>query len=172
MSETIRESSEPETLKVENDLPPKNVETLYSNFPPVWEKLRCLNEEESRFNFLQIKGKLPFKRTRLHTSHGYKYSSTENPSEGWPQELQKLMDLAKEVIGCAEEFDSALVNYYPDGHHYVSDHNDKDAFEGFIALFSFGAKRTFRVRSIATKKILQEYNLENGSLFVMKPGMQ
>jgi hypothetical protein len=24
-------------LKVENDLPPKNVETLYSNFPPVWE---------------------------------------------------------------------------------------------------------------------------------------
>jgi hypothetical protein len=39
-SETIRESSEPETLKVENDLPPKNVETLYSNFPPVWEKLR------------------------------------------------------------------------------------------------------------------------------------
>jgi hypothetical protein len=26
------------------------------------------NEEESRFNFLQIKGKLPFKQTRLHTS--------------------------------------------------------------------------------------------------------
>jgi hypothetical protein len=26
------------------------------------------NEEESRFNFLQIKGKLLFKQTRLHTS--------------------------------------------------------------------------------------------------------
>jgi hypothetical protein len=34
-SETIQESSKLETLKVENDLPPKNVETLYSNFLPV-----------------------------------------------------------------------------------------------------------------------------------------
>jgi hypothetical protein len=59
-------------LKVENDLPPKNVETLYSNFPPVGKNSEAdhlfENEEESRFNFLQIKGKLPFKRTRLHTS--------------------------------------------------------------------------------------------------------
>jgi hypothetical protein len=36
----IQESSKLETLKVKNDLLPKNVETLYSNFLPVGKKLR------------------------------------------------------------------------------------------------------------------------------------
>jgi alkylated DNA repair dioxygenase AlkB len=102
--------------------------------------------------------------------HSYKYSATNNESVGWPKEIQELADLAKETIGCDKEFDSALVNYYPDGDHVVGKHNDKDAMHGYIASFSFGAPRRFHIRD--PDKIYKTYLLEDRSLFVMEPGMQ
>jgi alkylated DNA repair dioxygenase AlkB len=101
--------------------------------------------------------------------HPYVYSRVSNPSAGWPKEIQELADIAQQTIGCDLEFDSALVNYYPDGEHYISPHNDKDAMNGYIASFSFGATRTFRIKG---NGLTYNYDVKDGSLFVMKPGMQ
>jgi alkylated DNA repair dioxygenase AlkB len=103
--------------------------------------------------------------------HSYRYSTTDNDSAGWPKEIQELADLAKETIGCDTEFDSALVNYYPDGQHVVGKHVDRDAMQGYIASFSFGTTRKFRISHIGTEKAYKTYELEDRSLFVMKPGM-
>jgi alkylated DNA repair dioxygenase AlkB len=113
-----------------------------------------------------------FKNFFSRDGHGYNYSSTKNESAGWPAVIEKLAVLAKELVGCEQDFDSALVNYYPDGEHYVSPHTDKDAMEGYIASFSFGATRTFHIRRKNGGTIYKKQDLHDGSLFIMKPGMQ
>jgi alkylated DNA repair dioxygenase AlkB len=80
-----------------------------------------------------------FKRFFSRDGHSYTYSSIDNESSGWPKEIEQLAKLAKEIIGCEKDFDSALVNYYANGTHGVGTHNDKDAKQGYIASFSFGA---------------------------------
>lgn len=135
--------------------------------------VNLVRQEQDEFTFLGKKVKEPrFKNFFSRDGHPYSYSGMRNESAGWPKEIESLAELAKEILGCDEEFDSALVNYYPGGAFYVSAHNDKDAMEGTIASFSFGATRTFRIRDINTRKIVENIPLEDGSLVVMKPGMQ
>jgi alkylated DNA repair dioxygenase AlkB len=133
-----------------------------------------VRKEQDEFTFRGKKVKEPrFKNFFSRDGHPYSYSGMQNESAGWPKEIASLAELAKETLVCEHmTFDSALVNYYPEGAFYVSAHNDKDAMEGTIASFSFGATRTFRIRDIKTYKIVQNIPLEDGSLVVMKPGMQ
>eukprot|EP01112_Ceratiomyxa_fruticulosa_P014376 TRINITY_DN4111_c0_g2_i1.p1 TRINITY_DN4111_c0_g2~~TRINITY_DN4111_c0_g2_i1.p1 ORF type:complete len:258 (-),score=56.72 TRINITY_DN4111_c0_g2_i1:88-861(-) len=112
-------------------------------------------------------------RRKVYFSKGaeyFNYSSTHNVSQGWPDEIEELAKIAEREIG--QEFDSTLVNFYESGEDYVSAHSDKDCKDTFLASFSFGATREFLIRDKVTKKITHRYNLESGSLFIMKPGMQ
>lgn len=114
--------------------------------------------------------------------HSYAYSGVNNKSVGWPPELQELAEVAVSIIPLRKEpdikdginpleFNSAIVNYYPDGTHYIGAHRDRDAMEGYIVSFSFGATRKFVIRT-NDKKIVETIALENGSAVVMMPGMQ
>jgi hypothetical protein len=69
----IWESSELEMMKVENDLLPKTLKH-FIQISHLWGKNSEAdhlfeNEEESRFNFLQIKGKTPVQTNK--TSHQF-----------------------------------------------------------------------------------------------------
>lgn len=156
-----------------------------------WEYVeKALDEEKSRKYYqelvdllkpakkdkIKIYGKVyeepRFKRFFSKNDHVYHYSSTENQSHGWPTCIQQLAELAERLIPCDKPFDSALVNYYPDGEHCIGKHNDKDALEGHIASFSFGESRKFRIYNFKGGRAVETMILKDGSMLIMKPGMQ
>jgi alkylated DNA repair dioxygenase AlkB len=120
----------------------------------------------------EVRKEQRYKQFFSRDGHGYTYSGKYNESTGWPDVLEELSRIAQEHIGCEQEFDSALVNYYPDGDHVIGKHSDKDAMNGYIASFSFGASRRFHIREASTDKIVSTIDLHDGSILVMKPGMQ
>lgn len=144
------------------------------DFNKYYEVLKSLvSKEQDDITVYGKKYKEPrFKSFFSRDGHSYNYSSTHNTSSGWPAEIEELAAMAKVLIGCDEDFDSALLNYYPDGNFGVGKHNDKDAMDGYIASFSFGATRKFHIRDIKTDKIVTSIDLEDSSLLIMKPGMQ
>lgn len=95
--------------------------------------------------------------------------------EEWGDTLVKLEDVAvlyiKKTDGKEVKFKKAVINYYRTGADYVSWHNDKDSLEGYIASLSFGFTRRFRIRK-NKGKVVDEFDMENGSLIIMRPGMQ
>jgi alkylated DNA repair dioxygenase AlkB len=67
-------------------------------------------------------------------------------------------------------YNALFFNWYKDGNDYISAHRDDEKdleTNSNIASISFGATRTFRIRDYKTKKIVKDFNLTNGSLFIM-----
>lgn len=110
--------------------------------------------------------------------HNFHYSGTDHISNGWPSIIDELSNKCKERLSKAEKispnvynFDSALVNYYQSGETPIGRHRDKDSYNTIVASLSFGATRKFIIRDNNTK-IVDTVFLEEGSLFLMFPGMQ
>lgn len=79
----------------------------------------------------------------------YRYSNKTNVSRPFPQCVEQQRARLGELV--RHDFNVALCNYYKDGAHAVSWHSDseEDLVPGaVIATLSFGATRTFQLRSM------------------------
>jgi alkylated DNA repair dioxygenase AlkB len=104
----------------------------------------------------------------------YKYSSRIYPAcDGWTPELLSIKDAVEKHTGV--KYDSVLCNLYRTGKDYVPYHCDcEDEMSPAhpIASVSFGAVRVFEMLLKSNRQIGEKMQLANGSLLIMKAGMQ
>lgn len=104
----------------------------------------------------------------------YTYSQISHPARPLPPLLQSLLQRVCDATGYA--FNAVLCNRYADGNDSVSWHSDNDYAVGTtsaVASLSFGATRTFEVKSLSSgldpnPALL----LHAGDLLVMAPDVQ
>ena len=132
---------------------------------------------EWKQDFIEIYGK-SYPLPRLTACYGYKnksytYSGITMTPLPWTRELLKVR--RKLEVFSKQEFNSVLLNYYRSGNDSVSWHSDDEEELGklpIIGSLSFGGVRRFRFRNKQNKNLTQTYELENGSLFLMKGATQ
>lgn len=97
---------------------------------------------------------------------GYTFSGNEHPGKPVPEELKDVWEWAQ----TQGTYNQLFVNWYEHGKHCIGAHRDdeKDLVKGSdIMSLSFGATRTFRIRDFATKKIVKDLDLTNGTVIKM-----
>ena len=136
-----------------------------------------LKNIEWKQDFIEMYGKshpLP----RLTAWYGdknksYTYSGITMTPLPWTKELLKVR---REIeVFSQQEFNSVLLNYYRSGDDSVSWHSDDEDELGelpVIGSVSFGGLRRFRFRNKEDKTQTRTYELENGSLLLMKGNTQ
>jgi alkylated DNA repair dioxygenase AlkB len=98
----------------------------------------------------------------------YVYSRVRFDPLPWTPTVARLRDDLAARVGV--RFNSVLANLYRDGRDSVGWHSDDEPELGatpVIASLSFGATRTFRLRSRATREAALSLDLVHGSLLVM-----
>ena len=103
----------------------------------------------------------------------YTYSGITMKPLSWTRELLKIR--RKLEVFSQQEFNSVLLNYYRSGNDSVSWHSDDEEELGkhpIIGSLSFGGVRRFRFRNKRNKNLTQTYELQNGSLLLMKGATQ
>ena len=139
-----------------------------------------LNEEEINFyNILNLMPKtkpsvlLFGKRVetpRYYTNYGfdYKFANSKNDTDNIiPKVFLPFIKIVKKNEG--EGNYGVLVNWYPDGNHYIGYHSDDTSQlepKSNIYCFSLGASRDFCLKSKADKSVTK-FILKNNSLLVM-----
>ena len=87
----------------------------------------------------------------------------------WIKELLWIKE--KVQLHSKKEFNCVLLNFYRSGEDHISWHSDNESELGenpIIASISLGETRKFRVRNKKDKKLIFSFELENGSLLLMK----
>lgn len=135
--------------------------------------------------FAALDGEIPWQRHRLKlfgreidaprlscwigdADASYVYSRVRFEPLPWTPTVARLRDDLAARIGV--RFNSVLANLYRDGRDSVGWHSDDEPELGatpLIASLSFGATRTFRLRSRATREAALSFDLAHGSLLVM-----
>jgi len=103
----------------------------------------------------------------------YLYSGTRFVPAPWTPAVARVRDQLAARFGLA--FNSVLANLYRDGRDTVGWHSDDEPELGpapTIASASFGATRTFVLRSRATRRAALSLELAHGSLLVMAGATQ
>ncbi|EDM28958.1 hypothetical protein LNTAR_14117 [Lentisphaera araneosa HTCC2155] len=103
----------------------------------------------------------------------YNYSGIDLKINPWTQQVLKLKTLAEDKSHWT--FNSMLANYYRDGKDSNGWHADNEKELGrnpLIAMFSFGQIRRFSIRSNENHKNKLDFDLNNGSLIIMKGPLQ
>lgn len=103
----------------------------------------------------------------------YTYSGTRFEPHPWTPAVAALRDDLAARLGL--RFNSVLANLYRDGRDSMGWHSDDEpelGAEPVIASLSFGAVRTFRLRSRATREAALSIELAHGSLLVMAGATQ
>lgn len=103
----------------------------------------------------------------------YSYSGTRFTPLPWTPALARVRDDLAARLGI--RFNSVLANLYRDGRDSMGWHSDDEpelGAEPAIASLSFGAVRTFRLRSRATREAALSIDLAHGSLLVMAGATQ
>lgn len=80
-------------------------------------------------------------------TYGYFYSRSVAKSIPPGKSIKALLDFVNEVF--ESEFNGVLVNYYPDGDHYISDHSDSELGldpKCGVLIASAGATRTMHFK--------------------------
>jgi len=98
----------------------------------------------------------------------YTYSRTRFEPHAWTSATARLRDDLAARLGI--RFNGVLANLYRDGRDCMGWHSDDEpelGEEPVIASLSFGAARTFRLRSRATCETVLSLELAHGSLLVM-----
>ena len=132
---------------------------------------------EWKQDFIQMYGK-SYPLPRLTAWYGdknkrYTYSGITMKPLSWTRELLKIR--RKLEVFSQQEFNSVLLNYYRSGNDSVSWHSDDEEELGklpIIGSLSFGGVRRFRFRNKRNKNLTQTYELQNGSLLLMKGATQ
>ena len=84
-------------------------------------------------------------------TYGYFYSRSVAKSIPPGQSIKALLDFVNKLF--SSKFNGVLVNYYPDGNHYFSDHSDSEAGldpKAGVVIASAGATRTMHFTPIAS----------------------
>jgi alkylated DNA repair dioxygenase AlkB len=103
----------------------------------------------------------------------YTYSGTRFEPHAWTPAVSSLRETLATRFGL--RFNSVLANLYRDARDSMGWHSDAErelGLEPVIASLSFGAPRTFRFRSRATRKVACAIELAHGSLLVMRGATQ
>ena len=103
----------------------------------------------------------------------YAYSGITMLPTGWIQPLLEIKSIAEQYSGDVST--SALLNLYRDGNDHLGWHRDNEKVLGTtptIASVSFGAARTFQLRSYKEKNDLISLELQPGSIVIMKGASQ
>ena len=104
-------------------------------------------------------------------TYGYFYSRSVAKSIPPGQSIKALLDFVNKLF--SSKFNGVLVNYYPDGNHYLSDHSDSKAGldpKAGVVIASAGATRTMQFTPIGTanfKDGAYDIPLTDGSLISM-----
>lgn len=114
---------------------------------------------------------------RLVAWHGdpqaiYTYSGLTMKPMPWTGTLLYIKEEIEDFTG--RDFNSVLLNYYRTGDDYMGWHSDNEpelSERPYIASASFGGTRRFQLKHRVTKEVL-EYELEDGSLLIMKDQLQ
>ena len=119
------------------------------------------------------------KHPRRHKAFGasYFFSGKRHEAVAWADSPRSLIDVVHTVnrlcAGLGHEdvqFNSALVNWYANGHEYIARHADDERdlqMPPIIATLSVGQKRTLRIRNKLSHEIVGDFDLEHGWLYVM-----
>ena len=135
------------------------------------------NDIEWKQDFIEMYGK-SYPLPRLTALYGdknkrYTYSSITMKPLSWTRELLKVR--RKLEVFSQQEFNSVLLNFYRSGNDSVSWHSDDEEELGklpIIGSLSFGGVRRFRFRNKRNKNLTQTYEVQNGSLLLMKGATQ
>ncbi|GAQ93145.1 oxidoreductase [Klebsormidium nitens] len=98
----------------------------------------------------------------------YYFTGTLHEAPPLPPCFQSFLDWANGTEH--GPYNSALVNWYKDGTHYIGPHRDSDrqlVGGSTIMSITLGATRTFRIRDYSTKDVVQDLELVDGSFVVM-----
>ncbi|MEC8103316.1 MAG: alpha-ketoglutarate-dependent dioxygenase AlkB [Pseudomonadota bacterium] len=105
--------------------------------------------------------------------HKYRYSGQDFIADIWPD---SVADIARDISAeTGVLMNSVLVNLYRDGQDSMGWHADDEPELGpdpVIASLSLGATRDFALRRTGTTRQAGRIALSDGSLLVMKAGMQ
>ncbi len=103
----------------------------------------------------------------------YTYSQKEMKALLW---MPKLLQIKQQVEAVAQaSFTCVLLNWYRDGQDYMGWHSDDEVELGpepVIASLSLGAERSFQFRKKKDKQYKKNFELQHGSLLVMKGNTQ
>lgn len=135
------------------------------------------NEIEWDQKEIRLFGKL-IPQPRLMAWHGdenitYQYSNLTLSAKPWTPTLNQLKAIIEDNLGY--KFNAVLLNYYRNGHDYMGWHRDNEKVLGLqpqIISISLGAKRIFKFRHYNDKTLVRKFELENGSLMLMKGDTQ
>jgi alkylated DNA repair dioxygenase AlkB len=103
----------------------------------------------------------------------YQYSGIRHQPQPWTSLLRAIRQQVEQQT--QQSYNSVLLNLYRDGQDSNGWHADDEPElcpNTAIASLSFGASRRFRMREKAQSSHTQHWELENGSLLLMKPGTQ
>lgn len=115
---------------------------------------------------------------RLMAWHGdkgitYEYSNLKLIAKPWTPTLIQLKNHVEDRLN--HKFNAVFLNYYRNGHDYMGWHRDNEKVLGLqplIVSISLGAKRIFKFRHYTNKENVHKFELENGSLMIMKSDTQ
>ncbi len=153
----------------------------YPHFIDAAESKLCFNrlrdETSWRQDSLNFGGKTVL-IPRLQAWYGdkdaaYAYSGLALSPNPWTPILLKLKILVEKAADT--HFNSVLLNYYRDGKDSVAWHSDDEKELGenpVIASLSLGITRRFELRHRKRDVPKSVFELENGSLLLMGPGIQ
>lgn len=103
----------------------------------------------------------------------YRYSGKTFLPYPWPSTCQQLLNRLNAISDT--RFNSTLANWYRSGMDHMGWHSDDEPElgpEAVIASFSFGDCRDFALRRVGETRQHIKIPLANGSLLLMKAGMQ
>ncbi len=116
---------------------------------------------------------------RMRSRHTFTFGYVHDPGHGlrlirnMPGYLEPLLERIHQVFGFFPN--NCLVNYYPDGTHYIGFHADlgEEMKSGAgVAIVSLGAVRTMVIRRIENPDNKFFYPLKSGSVIYLKDEIQ
>ncbi len=135
--------------------------------PDTYHKIKIAGREVEIPRFQQAYGK------------SYDYSGTTSESKEFVPIIERIKKrLAKEIESTdiselkesKNDYNMCLVNWYPDGAHYIGPHSDDEkqlVVGSSIASLSWGATRKFKLKAKYTSGLDLDIVLEDGDLVIM-----
>ena len=99
-----------------------------------------------------------------------KFNIYNLPKLNWTPLVSEIRD---KILGkyIKNEIDYGLIHYYQDEKATINWHSDREALRSYIFSISLGGTRRFSLRDKTTNKVF-DFDLNDGDLFIMKPGCQ